>query len=90
MDSTLNQLAKLFDIAEEFDKNLKTSLITTITPGLVCISGAFLLNFGLMASVLLNQVGLTIGMANSVWPLIKHQQENSTLIAQSNNSDFKK
>ena len=89
MDSTLNQLGKLFDIAEEFDKNLNTSLITTIIPGLVCMSGAFLLHFGLMASVLLNQVGFTIGLANSVWPLIKHQGENSKLIVrnQSNDSD---
>jgi heavy metal translocating P-type ATPase len=76
MDSTLNQLGKLFDIAKEFDKNLETSLIITIAPGLMCISGAFLLHFGIMASVLLNQVGLIIGTANSVWPLIKHRLEN--------------
>jgi Cu2+-exporting ATPase len=69
MDQSLNQLCKAFDIAKDFDANMRLGFAMTIIPGLIGLSGAFLLHFGLVAPILLNNTGLAIGLGNAMLPM---------------------
>ena len=46
----------------------------TTLPGLTIVFGALFLHLGIIASLILNQVGLTIGVGNAVLPLLKHKK----------------
>lgn len=73
MDESLKHLSQLFDLANELEKNLNAGLITTIIPGLVIVGSVFLLRMGLVGSLIVFNVGLLAGVANSMWPLVSHQ-----------------
>jgi Cu2+-exporting ATPase len=77
MDESLRHLSQLFDLANELEKNLNAGLITTIVPGLVIVGSVFLLRMGLVGSIIVFNVGLLAGVANSMWPLISHQMGKS-------------
>ncbi len=68
MDQTLHQVSKAFDIAREFDSNMRFGFAMTIIPGLIGLWGAFFLNFGMVAPILLNNLGLVIGLLNAARP----------------------
>lgn len=75
MDGTLNQLDKLFGLAQEFDKNVTASLLMTVAPGLVNIGSVFVLHTGIYFSVvLLYLLALPAGVANSFLPLISEHK----------------
>jgi Cu2+-exporting ATPase len=76
MDGSLNQLPKLFDLAQDFDYNMKVSFMTLMLPTLIGISGAFFLHFGLVHSIILNQIGLFAGLSNSSWPLLQNKKRS--------------
>jgi heavy metal translocating P-type ATPase len=69
MGENLTHLPLLFDIAGRFDKNMKKNLLISIVPGVICIGGVFLLNFGLYTSMILYYAGLTLGVVNSTRPI---------------------
>lgn len=69
MDQTLHQVSKAFEIARDFDVNMSFGFAMTIIPGLVGLWGAFFLNFGMVAPILLNNLGLLIGLANAMRPM---------------------
>ena len=46
MDESLKQLAQLFEIAGEYDANLKKLMATTFIPGFLSLAGVFLLGTG--------------------------------------------
>ena len=71
MDGNLSQLGLLFDIAEQFSNNLRRTLMITILPGFVSMSGVLFLHFGIITTILLNQVALAAGMANTMLPFVK-------------------
>ncbi|MEZ4662628.1 MAG: HAD-IC family P-type ATPase [Caldilineaceae bacterium] len=41
MDKSLNQLLRVFDLADAFEKNIKTMLAVTFGPSALIIGGAF-------------------------------------------------
>lgn len=75
MDGTLKQLEPLFRYMDEFEGTMKKNLITSIVPGVVSISGIFLLHFGVAAAMGLTYLGCFVGLGNSLLPLIRYQQD---------------
>ena len=68
MDESLIQFCQLLDIARSYDKTMKTTMFTTRVPGILCITGALLLHFGVAQSIFLNQTALAVGMTNLMLP----------------------
>jgi heavy metal translocating P-type ATPase len=73
MDGTLNHLKPLFQLTDEFKNSMRTNLITTFIPGMICISGVYFLHFGLPIGMGLYYLGSGAVLSNTLWPLIKHQ-----------------
>jgi Cu2+-exporting ATPase len=73
MDASLNQLAHLFEIAQDFEHNMRGNLITTLVPGIFCIGGVFFLHLGIVSAVMIYNVGLAAGVTNAMLPMVKHQ-----------------
>jgi Cu2+-exporting ATPase len=72
MDASLNQLAHLFELAQNFEHNMQANLITTIIPGVICVGGVFLLHFKLLTAVMIYNVGLVAGIINAMTPIVRH------------------
>ncbi len=66
MDSSLTQLAHLFDIAQSFEANMQVNLMTAILPGVICIGGIFFLHFGIFAGLILYNLSLYAGVSNAL------------------------
>ncbi len=83
MDSTLRQLPLLFQLADEMDANLKTSLALAIVPGLGIWAGVFFLGLGIFSAAAIYEASLWVGMANALRPLLKYRQATKSLAADS-------
>ncbi|MGQ4810248.1 Potassium-transporting ATPase ATP-binding subunit [Candidatus Entotheonellaceae bacterium PAL068K] len=68
MEQSLSQLCDVFDLGQAFDRNVKRSFLATIVPGILSMAGTLFLGTGLTTSMLLNQLGLWVGAANSMVP----------------------
>lgn len=77
MDETLNRLVDLFDLAQNLKANMQTNFAITFIPGIICVTGAFFLHFGLLSAMLLYQAGMLAGITNAMLPLIKHRQSST-------------
>ena len=71
MDKMLNQLPYLFDLAKNFEDNMRKNMAITILPGFICIGGVYLLHFGIMAAIFLYNMSLAVGVVNASLPKIK-------------------
>jgi Cu2+-exporting ATPase len=74
MEEGLTKLLDVRDIARSLDHNIKRSWTMIIIPNALCIVGAFTLGFGVMTSVLMNNVTAIAALANGMSPLrqLKH------------------
>lgn len=70
MDQSLRQLITLFDIGQNFTRNMQSGLIAAIAPGAFLISGVFFLHFGIYAAILFEIVGLLSSLGIAMAPLI--------------------
>ena len=62
---TQRLLHELRDVAMSLDRNIKRSWYLILAPNALCILGAFTMGFGIMASVLTNNVpGSSVTTAN--------------------------
>lgn len=77
MDGTLNKLNRLFDIGDDFEHNMKINLVSSIAPGVICIGGVLFANFGLIAGIVSYYAGMFGGLANTMHPLLKYQDEEA-------------
>jgi Cu2+-exporting ATPase len=77
MNDNLKNICYLFDLAEEFEKNLKGTFSAVLIPHLSAVGGAFLFNFGLLPVIILSQVGFVLGVGYSLWPLIQYKNGES-------------
>jgi hypothetical protein len=68
IDDHLWKLCELQDISRQIEDNVKLSWDIILVPNLVCIAGAFFLGFGVMASVLANNVAAIAALANGLRP----------------------
>jgi Cu2+-exporting ATPase len=68
MEDNLWKLCEFIDISNNLDRNVKASWKIILVPNLLCIAGAFFLGFGVMASVLANNVAAIAALANGLTP----------------------
>lgn len=82
MEESLHRLCELRDIARALDKNVRTSWYLILAPNALCIFGAFTMGFGIMASVLTNNVAALAALANGMMPLKRIADEQAMKEAQ--------
>jgi Cu2+-exporting ATPase len=71
MEDTLIKLLQLYDVSRELHKNINQSWGLILVPNLFCIAGAFFAGFGVMHSMIFNQIGGMLAVANGLTPLRK-------------------
>lgn len=74
MDTTLEQLPLLFQLAKEMESNLKTTHTLAIVPGLGIWAGVFFLHLGILGATLIFEASLWAGIANAMRPLLTYQE----------------
>jgi len=85
MDGTLASLSQLFQLSDEFEDTMRSNLMLSIIPGVTNIGGVYLLHFGLATSMSIFYGSSLVGLANSMLPLAKHQENKITLEHKKNN-----
>ena len=78
LDGSLNTLENLFEIAGSLQNNMKYNFITSIVPGIFCIGGVFLFNFGIVSSIMLYNLSLATGVGNAMLPIITYKSQKNT------------
>ena len=74
LEQGLSKLCDLRDIARDLDRNVKRSWGMILVPNIACIAGVFTMGFGIMTSVVLNNVSSIGALANGMMPLRKIAQ----------------
>ena len=69
MEESLAKLCDLIDISHGLEKNVRRSWQLILVPNALCIAGAFTMGFGIMASVVTNNLAAIAALANGVLPL---------------------
>lgn len=82
MEESLHRLCELRDISHSLYKNVRTSWYLILAPNALCILGAFTMGFGIMASVLTNNVAALAALANGMMPLKRIADEQAMKEAQ--------
>jgi P-type E1-E2 ATPase len=78
MDQGLSHLNPLFDIAEKYNANMNRTFAFMIIPGIIGMSGAFLLGFTIAQTLVLNIIGLGLGVGNAMTPLLTDKPTKPT------------
>lgn len=73
MDESLSQFCYLFDLAKEYDSNMRRTFTMVLIPHLLGFGGALFLHYGLLHSVVFNQIGLVLGTGNAILPRIQQK-----------------
>jgi Cu2+-exporting ATPase len=76
MDGSLSHLPSLFDISKDLNNNLQNALKISFMPSAINLSGAFLLHFKILTSLLINASFSTVGLLNASRPLKRINEEN--------------
>ena len=84
MDGTLNCLESLFCFADEFEETMDRNLTISMVPGTIIIGGVYLLHFGIAAGMGIFYLGAFAGLGNVLWPLVKHQELEPTVLSNEN------
>ena len=71
MEESLTKLLHLCDISNDLQRNVDRSWGLIIVPNVVCVGGAFLAGFGVMHSMVFNQIGAVFALLNGLLPLRK-------------------
>jgi heavy metal translocating P-type ATPase len=74
LEEGISKLCDLHDIAGELDRNVRRSWHLILAPNIACIAGVFTLGFGIMTSVITNNVAALAALANGMLPLRKIAQ----------------
>lgn len=79
MDGNLNQLARLFDIAQDFDVNMNNNLLISTVPTVICISGVLFLHWGVITGIMITGGTMLVGLGNTMLPLIKSENRENNM-----------
>jgi heavy metal translocating P-type ATPase len=71
MEDSLIKLLQLHDVSRDLNRNITTSWGLILIPNLLCIGGAFFAGFGVMHSMIFNQIGGMLALGNGLLPLRK-------------------
>lgn len=74
MDQGLSHLPLLFELAQNCQRNLNITFATILSCTGIGIFGVFFLKFGLIQTLTFNLLGLTLGTANSLRPLMQYRE----------------
>ena len=74
LEEGLSKLCDLRDIARDLDRNVRRSWQLILAPNIACIAGVFTLGFGIMTSVITNNVAALAALGNGMLPLRKIAQ----------------
>lgn len=74
MEDNLTKLLQLHDVSGDLRRNIRTSWGLIVVPNLICIAGAFFAGFGVMHSMVFNQIGGMLAVGNGLLPLRKASQ----------------
>ncbi len=69
MEESLKKLIELQMVARDLERNVKRSWLLILGPNLICIGGAFFGGFGVMHSMVFNQIGGLLALGNGLLPL---------------------
>ena len=68
MDQSLSQLCYLFDLAKDFQANMKRTVTLVLLSNLLGVAGIYFLHWALLGSIVVNQIGLVLGVGSSLLP----------------------
>ncbi len=74
LEEGLSKLCDLRDISGDLDRNVRRSWRLILAPNIACIAGVFTMGFGIMASVVTNNVAALAALGNGMLPLRKIAQ----------------
>ncbi len=80
MDESLRQLSQLFEIAAEYDSNLKRLLLTTFFPGIVSLVCIFLLGTANGTALTLFNLSMILGLFNAIWPALQNLEQTADAV----------
>lgn len=69
MDGSLSMMVELFELSKQLDTNLRNTMIITMIPSVANLSGAFLLHFSPLTSILVSFGFSLVGFGNTMLPL---------------------
>lgn len=75
MDGTLRAMEKTFDIAEYYEKKMKSNFVLSTVPSVICVSGIIFLHWGVIAGMAVNIISLSIGVTNAILPLFNQKMD---------------
>ena len=81
MDGNLGKLCYLFDLAQEYHKNMKQTFMAVLMPHLAIVGATLFLHSGIGTAVILSQLGLTSGVGNALRPRFR---ERPTILSEKN------
>jgi heavy metal translocating P-type ATPase len=79
MNGTLDNLDKVFELADEFHINTSNALMLSLAPGIINIASVFLLHTGIYFALGIYYITLPIGIAYSFLPLMEDGKSKSKL-----------
>ena len=71
MEESLSKILRLSDVSHALQHNIDRSWGLIIVPNAICIAGAFFGGFGVLHSMVFNQIGAVVALANGLLPLRK-------------------
>lgn len=71
MEERLSRILDLRDISRDLEKNVRRSWQMILWPNGFCVAGAFFLGFGIMHSMIFNNVSALFALGNGLLPLRK-------------------
>ncbi|ACK51762.1 heavy metal translocating P-type ATPase [Methylocella silvestris BL2] len=77
MEDSLTKLLQLHDVSRDLQRNINRSWGLILVPNLICIGGALFGGFGVMHSMVFNQVGGLLALGNGLLPLRKVAQDRA-------------
>jgi heavy metal translocating P-type ATPase len=75
MDGSLSHLCRLFDIANDLERQLRKSLLISLIPLPINFIGIFFLHFGVLSTIVINQMSFWSGIGDAMLPLKKIENE---------------
>ncbi len=71
MEDNLTKLLQLRDVSTDLHRNINRSWGVILIPNIICIAGALFGGFGVMHSMIFNQIGGLLAVGNGLTPLRK-------------------
>ncbi len=75
MDGDLERIESLFEISKAFEKNMRANYLNSMIPGMITLSGVFLLHMGVVGALVIYFSSEIIALANCMMPLIKDEMQ---------------